>query len=100
MKRTRWCMCTVATMSHPVYTDKATSLVKNFLEVTGKKWELRCAMVKSRDQIYFIKENCKIQLEQNRGKLVYLQLMWDKEIESMISALLKKNRGGAHTEKI
>ena len=45
MKRTRWCMCTVAAMSHHVYTDKATSLVKNFLEVTGKKWELRCAMV-------------------------------------------------------
>ena len=45
MKRTRWCMSTVAAMSHTVYTDKATSLLKNWLEFTSKKWELRCAMV-------------------------------------------------------
>ena len=41
-----------------------------------------------------------MQLEKNRGKMVYLQIMFDKECEELIGQYLKKNKNKQYTAHI
>lgn len=93
-------MTTIATVTYDGYCEDAKRLLRDFLQTAASKWDLRCKCRVWTDNMSYILESIKMQASHNRGKLVYLQVLFDRETDVMIGELLKKNRHQQHNKLI
>ena len=84
-------MNTFAAANYERHNSSAKNVLYSVLNSSSQVWDLRCKIRKFTEEIFFIKEKFKLQIDSNRGKLVHLQVLFDREAEHMISILLKKN---------
>ena len=90
--KVRQSLCAYAAVDHRRQTEAAKKVFFNFIDCAAQKHDLLKASHHFRDQIAKLSFKFGYQIDQNRGKLNFMKLAFDKEADAMVGRLLKQNK--------